>query len=85
MLGGSKPKTINIYISNTNDIHFNLATEEYLFEHSNIKSPTLFLWRNTNCIVMGRHQNPWKECWIQKMQEDGVKLARRRSGGGAVY
>ena len=34
---------------------------------------------------MGRHQNPWKECWISKMKKDGIKLARRRSGGGAVY
>ena len=36
------------------DIHFNLATEEYLFEHKNLKDPTLFLWRNDKNIVIGK-------------------------------
>ena len=36
-------KKVNIYISTKNDIHFNLATEEYLFEHLKISKPTLFL------------------------------------------
>lgn len=35
--------------------------------------------------MIGKHQNPWKECHIQKMEEDQVHLARRRSGGGAIY
>jgi lipoate-protein ligase A len=56
-----------------------------LFEHPDIKSSTLFLWRNRPCIVIGRWQNPWKECDHSKMQGKEVKLARRRSGGGAVY
>jgi hypothetical protein len=32
-----------------------------------------------------RFQNPFKECNLQKMEEDGVNLVRRKSGGGAVY
>jgi len=53
---------IDILHSDSNDINFNLATEEYLFEHCNIINPVLFLYRNTKTIIIGKHQNPWKEC-----------------------
>lgn len=36
-------------------------------------------------VVIGRAQNPWKECNTRRMEEDGVTLARRSSGGGAVF
>lgn len=45
----------------------------------------LILWKNQACIVMGRFQNPWLECHYPSMVKDGVKLARRHSGGGTVY
>ena len=36
-------------------------------------------------VVIGRNQNPWKECHIKKMDDMDVMLARRPTGGGAVY
>ena len=45
----------------------------------------MFLWRNQPTIIIGKHQNPWKECHVQKLEQDGVILARRKSGGGCVY
>ncbi|GKX45283.1 lipoate-protein ligase A [Pectobacterium carotovorum subsp. carotovorum] len=39
----------------------------------------------TITVVIGRAQNPWKECNTRRMEEDGIKLARRSSGGGAVF
>ena len=34
---------------------------------------------------MGKHQNPWKECNVDKCEEEKVTIARRKSGGGCVY
>ncbi|MBO1531430.1 lipoate--protein ligase [Psychrobacter sp. F1192] len=64
---------------------FNLATEDWIFNTLNPDSHTLFLWRNSETVVIGRSQNPWVECKIDKMEADGVFLARRQSGGGAVF
>ncbi|PRP85977.1 hypothetical protein PROFUN_06099 [Planoprotostelium fungivorum] len=71
-------RPIRILVSQSNDPIFNLATEEWLFYSGDINKQTLYLWRNAPT-------NPWKECHLQKMKEDNVTLARRYSGGGAVY
>lgn len=73
-----------LLISNSHDPWFNLAVEETIFNGLTTQR-ILFLWRNDNTVVIGRAQNPWKECNTRKMQEDNVKLARRSSGGGAVF
>ena len=65
------------------DVYRNLATEEYLMEHST--EPVLFLWRSNCAVVVGKNQNPWRECRLDLMQAEGVLLARRISGGGTVY
>ncbi|MFP4266850.1 MAG: lipoate--protein ligase [Spirochaetaceae bacterium] len=76
---------IRVLISETHDPWFNLATEDYIFREMDPSQHILFLWRNVDTIVIGRYQNPWGECNLKAMEEDGVKLARRQSGGGAVY
>ncbi|WP_394209967.1 lipoate--protein ligase [Psychrobacter piscatorii] len=69
---------------------FNLATEDWIFqalgtEQEAPDTHTLFLWRNSETVVIGRSQNPWVECKTDKMAADDVFLARRQSGGGAVF
>lgn len=74
-----------IYISNSLNPYFNLAFEEYLVQHHNPNEQILFLWQNQNTIVIGRNQNPWRECKLEEMNRINAHLVRRLSGGGAVY
>ncbi len=67
------------------DPYINLALERYLLEHTDKDTCTLLLWQNHNTVVIGCNQNPWKECRTGLLQEEGVRLSRRFSGGGAVY
>jgi len=76
---------IRVLKSTTHDPLFNLATEDWIFREGDPSQQTLFLWRNSPTVVIGRNQNPWKECHLKDMERDGVTLARRSSGGGAVY
>ncbi len=82
--------TLRILKSAVTNPWFNLATEEWIFQAlgDDVKTPnshTLFLWRNSDTVVIGRSQNPWVECKTDKMDADKVFLARRQSGGGAVF
>jgi lipoate---protein ligase len=67
------------------DPYLNLATEEHWLSRAADSGPTLLLWRDDPCIVIGRHQNPWVECDLRRMRTDSLPLVRRISGGGAVY
>lgn len=67
------------------DVYRNLAIEEYLMEKMIGRGPLLFLWRSGCAVVVGKNQNPWRECRLDLMRDEGVPLARRISGGGAVY
>lgn len=78
-------RRFKIYISDSYNPMFNLSFEEYLMKNSSPKEVILFLWQNENTIVIGRNQNPYKECDVKNLKEDGVKLVRRLSGGGSVY
>ncbi|UNK05469.2 lipoate--protein ligase [Psychrobacter raelei] len=79
------PIKLRILKSSVTNPWFNLATEDWIFQELDAHSHTLFLWRNSETVVIGRSQNPWVECKTDKMAEDGVYLARRQSGGGAVF
>ena len=79
------PDSTVVYISDSYEPEINLAFEEYLMEYLDEGVTALFLWQNKNAVVIGRHQNPVKECNIDGMKMDRTKLIRRLSGGGAVY
>jgi len=78
-------KKIRILRTAVTNPWFNLATENWIFRDLDPEVFTLFLWRNENTVVIGNYQNPWVECKVDKMDRDEVFLARRQSGGGAVF
>lgn len=63
----------------------NLAREEWLFETLAAPETVLMLWRSDPCVVIGRNQVPWRECRVDLIDDASCALARRSSGGGAVY
>ena len=74
-----------VYISESFDAHMNMAVDEWFLDHVKEDEFILHLYQNENAVIIGKNQNPWVECDLAKMKEDGVQLARRVSGGGAVY
>ena len=67
------------------DPYFNLALEEYVFESMPKDESYFMLWQNANTIVIGKYQNAMQEVNQKVVDERGIKVARRLSGGGAVY
>lgn len=65
------------------DVYFNLAAEEYLLKHS--REDIFMLWQNEPSVILGKHQDIYAEVNLDYAQNKGIKVARRFSGGGAVY
>ncbi len=78
-------KKLLIYKSLSFNPHENLAVEKYLLDFCPADTLILYLWQNENTVVIGKNQNPWTECKCRELEADGGYLARRLSGGGAVF
>ena len=63
----------------------NLAIEKHLMDTLPEDTAILYLWQNDRCISIGRCQNPLYECRVDPFLSAGGHIARRLSGGGAVY
>ena len=71
--------------SHSTDPYFNLALEEYIFEHMDRSRQYFLLWQNDRTIVVGKYQNTAEEINQSYVEAHGIRVARRLSGGGAVY
>ena len=67
----------------TKDPYYNLALEEYLF--MNASDDIFMLWQNEPTVVIGKNQNAYAEVNREYTDSHGIHIARRITGGGAVY
>lgn len=63
----------------------NLAIEEYVVRHLDKNSDHFLFYINEPSIIIGRNQNTLEEINHEYVNESGIHVVRRLSGGGAVY
>lgn len=67
------------------DPTINLALEEYVLRNFGEKDSFLLFYINAPSIIIGKNQNSIEEINTDYVEENGIKVVRRLSGGGAVY
>jgi lipoate-protein ligase A len=70
---------------NINDPRVNLAIEEHLVRNFRTEDDILLFYINQPSIIIGRNQNTIEEINQKYVDEHGIIVVRRLSGGGAVY
>jgi lipoate---protein ligase len=80
------PRTMR-FVNNQNehDPAANLALEEYVLRNAQMDEDLLLLYINEPSIIIGRHQNLFEEINRDYVEQHGIHVVRRLSGGGTVY
>ncbi len=68
----------------SHDPFYNLAFEETVLSRRT-EGDYLLLWQNDNTIVIGQNQNAEAEINRAFVEAHNIRVARRTTGGGAVY
>ena len=72
-------------LNNSTDPYFNMALDEFCLENIVLDEPYFYLWRNRPSVIIGLNQNAYSEVNLGYLNANGITLARRVTGGGAVY
>ncbi|MBM7571473.1 lipoate--protein ligase [Aquibacillus albus] len=67
------------------DPHINLAIEEYVLKNFGEEDTYLLFYINEPSIIIGKNQNTIEEINTNYVEDNGIHVVRRLSGGGAVY
>jgi len=65
------------------DPHWNMAHDEFLLE--GLREKVFCLWQNRPSVIIGLNQSAPAEVNLKYLEENDITLARRVTGGGAVY
>ncbi|GAA5348409.1 lipoate--protein ligase [Streptococcus uberis] len=72
-------------VNKSNNPAYNIALEAYAFRELLSEVEIFILWINEPAIIIGKHQNTIQEINKEYIDAHGIHVARRLSGGGAVY
>ncbi|WP_159561018.1 lipoate--protein ligase [Streptococcus halichoeri] len=72
-------------VNNSHNPAYNVALEAYAFRELVDEDELFILWINEPAIIIGKHQNTIQEINKEYIEEHGIHVVRRLSGGGAVY
>lgn len=72
-------------VNKSNNPAYNIALEAYAFRELLSEDEIFILWINEPAIIIGKHQNTIQEINKEYIDAHGINVARRLSGGGAVY
>ena len=72
-------------VNDSTDPHYNMAFDEWCLENLPTDEPVFYLWRNRPSVIIGLNQVVEQEVNIPFLDSHGITLARRVTGGGAVY
>ena len=74
------------YLRNLNtDANYNMALDEYALEQLPLDEPLFYLWQNRAAVIIGINQDIHAEVDLDYAREHDIMVARRITGGGAVY
>lgn len=72
-------------VNDCNDACRNMAFDAFCLESLPLDEPVFCLWRNSPSVIIGLNQNAYTEVDLNYLKTNGIALARRVTGGGAVY
>lgn len=72
-------------VNESTDAQYNMAFDDFCLERLPLEEPLFYLWQNAPSVIIGMNQNPYTEVNLEFLERQGIQLARRVTGGGAVY
>lgn len=75
-----------IYIeTGSTDVYYNFGLEYYFTVEKKLPEPVFLFWRTTPTLMIGKYQNTLEEINKKYVDDHGIHVVRRLSGGGTIY
>jgi len=75
---------VNLYDAKERELSFYLAMEEYVARNMKERD-CFFMWQVEPTVIFGRNQLIENEVNVLFCEQNGIKMFRRKSGGGCVF